>query len=150
MEELNYEETTKSLDELLRSIQRGYVKDTTKDRAPVYYQAPDFSSENPEKDFEEGMSIIGSIDLIDCVLYFKDWLKGKRLLLKAAHNGHVRAQFVLGCMYKTVIYYCPDFTMAEIWLQEAIQNGLSGKDLNIAKLKLHEVQQQRRARWIRF
>ena len=29
MEELNYEETTKSLDELLRSIQRGYVKDTT-------------------------------------------------------------------------------------------------------------------------
>ena len=47
MEDLNYEETTKSLDELLRSIQRGYVKDTTKDRAPVYYQAPDFSSENP-------------------------------------------------------------------------------------------------------
>lgn len=150
MEELNYEETTKSLDELLRSIQRGYVKDTTMDRAPVHYQAPDFSSENLEKDFEEGMRIIGSIDLKDCVLYFKDWLKGKRLLLKAAHNGHVRAQFVLGCMYKIGINYCPDFTMAEIWLQEAIQNGLSGKDLNIAKLKLHEVQQQRRARWIRF
>ena len=150
MEELNYEETTKSLDELLRSIQRGYVKDTTMDRATVHYQAPDFSSENPEKDFEEGMRIIGSIDLKDCVLYFKDWLKGKRLLLKAAHNGHVRAQFVLGCMYKIGINYCPDFTMAEIWLQEAIQNGLSGKDLNIAKLKLHEVQQQRRARWIWF
>ena len=31
MEDLNYEETTKSLDELLRSIQRSYVKDTTKD-----------------------------------------------------------------------------------------------------------------------
>ena len=72
MEDLNYEETTKSLDELLRSIQRGYVKDTTKDRAPVYYQAPDFSSENPEKDFEEGMRIIGSIDLKDCVLHFED------------------------------------------------------------------------------
>ena len=78
MEDLNYEETTKSLDELLRSIQRGYVKDTTKDRAPVYYQAPDFSSKNPEKDFEEGMRIIGSIDLKDCVLHFEDWPKGKR------------------------------------------------------------------------
>ena len=40
MEELNYEETTKSLNELLRSIQRSYVKDTTKDRAPAFYQAP--------------------------------------------------------------------------------------------------------------
>ena len=57
MQEQNYEETTKSFDELLRSIQRSYVKDTTKDRAPVYYQAPDFSSENPEKDFEEGMRV---------------------------------------------------------------------------------------------
>ena len=63
MEELNYEETTKSLNELLRSIQRSYVKDTTKDRAPAFYQAPDFSSENPEKDFEEGIRIIGSIEL---------------------------------------------------------------------------------------
>ena len=129
MEDLNYEETTKSLDELLRSIQRGYVKDTTKDRAPVYYQAPDFSSENPEKDFEEGMRIIGSIDLKDCVL---------------------KAQFVLGCMYKIGINYCPDYIMAETWLQEAIQNGLSGKDLNIAKVKLHEAQQQRRERWMRI
>jgi hypothetical protein len=53
-------------------------------------------------------------------------------------------------MYKIGINYCPDFTMAEIWLQEAIQNGLSGKDLNIAELKLHEAQQQRWARRIRF
>ena len=37
-------------------------------------------------------------------------LKGKRLLLgRAAHNGHVRAQFVLKCMYKIGINYCPDF-----------------------------------------
>ena len=116
MQELNYEETTKSFDELMRSIQRSFVKDTTKDRAPVYYQAPDFSSENPEKDFEEGMRIIGSIDLKDCVLHFEDWPKGKRLLLKAAHNGHVKAQFVLGCMYKIGINYCPDYIMAETWL----------------------------------
>ena len=33
MQEQNYEETTKSFDELLRSVQRSYVKDTTKDRA---------------------------------------------------------------------------------------------------------------------
>ena len=149
MQELNYEETTKSFDELMRSIQRSFVKDTTKDRAPVYYQAPDFSSENPEKDFEEGMHLIGSIDLKDCFLYFEDWPKGKRLLLKAAHNGHVKAQFVLGCMYKIGINYCPDYIMAEIWLQEAIQNGLSGEDLVKAKLELRSAQQQRRARWMR-
>ncbi len=149
MQELNYEETTKSFDELMRSIQRSFVKDTTKDRAPVYYQAPDFSSENPEKDFEEGMRLIGSIDLKDCFLYFEDWPKGKRLLLKAAHNGYVKAQFVLGCMYKIGINYCPDYIMAEIWLQEAIQNGLSGEDLVKAKLELRSAQQQRRARWMR-
>ena len=149
MQELNYEETTKSFDELMRSIQRSFVKDTTKDRAPVYYQAPDFSSENPEKDFEEGMRLIGSIDLKDCFLHFEDWPKGKRLLLKAAHNGHVKAQFVLGCMYKIGINYCPDYIMAEIWLQEAIQNGLSGEDLVKAKLELRSAQQQRRARWMR-
>ena len=103
-----------------------------------------------KKDFEEGMRIIGSIDLKDCVLHFEDWPKGKRLLLKAAHNGHVKAQFVLGCMYKIGINYCPDYIMAETWLQEAIQNGLSGKDLNIAKVKLHEAQQQRRERWMRI
>ena len=120
--------------------------DTTKNRAPAFYQAPDFSSDTPEKDFEEGMRIIGSIDYKDCFLYFEDWPKGKRLLLKAAHNGHVRAQFVLGCMYKIGINYCPNFTMAEIWLQEAIQNGLSGKDLISENLKLHEAQQQRSER----
>ena len=146
MRKQKYKETIDRLNRSLRSM----VHDTTKNRAPEFYQAPDLSSENPEKDYEEGMRLIGSIDRRDCFSYFEDWPKGKRFLLKAAHNGHVRAQFVLGCMYKIGINYCPDFTMAEIWLQEAIQNGLSGKDLNIAKLKLHEVQQQRRARWIRF
>jgi hypothetical protein len=53
-------------------------------------------------------------------------------------------------MYKIGINYCPDYIMAETWLQEAIQNGLSGKDLNIAKVKLHEAQQQRRERWMRI
>lgn len=149
MQELNYEKTTKSLDEIMRRIQRSYVKDTTKGRAPVYYLAPDFTSADPQKDFEEGMRIIGSIDLNDCFLYFEDWPKGKRLLLKAAHNGHAKAQFVLGCMYKIGINYCPDFTMAEIWLQEAIQNGLGGEDLVKAKSELYDVQQQRRARWMR-
>ena len=145
MQEQNYEETTKSFDELLRSVQRSYVKDTTKDRAPDFYQAPDFSSENPEKDFEEGKYIMEN-DLIN-------WRKGKLLLLKAAHNGHAKAQFLLGNIWHRRFWDFntnQDLNMAEIWLQEAIQNGLSGKDLNIAKLKLHEVQQQRRARWIRF
>ena len=95
MEDLNYEETTISLDELLRSIQRGYVKDTTKDRAPVYYQAPDFSSENPEKDFEEGMRIIENDS--------NNWCEGKKLFLKAAHNGRVRAQFMSGCLYRQAL-----------------------------------------------
>ena len=141
MQKTIYNET----DDIIKLLRRRPL-DTTKNRAPDYYQAPDFSSENPQKDFEEGMRFIGSIDYKDCFLYFEDWPKGKRLLLKAAHNGHVKAQFVLGCMYKIGINYCPDFIMAETWLQEAIQNGLSGKDLNIAKLKLHEAQQQRRER----
>ena len=143
MQELNYEETTKSFDELIRRIQRSYVKDTTKDRAPAFYQAPDFSSENPEKDFEEGKYIMEN-DLMN-------WRKGKLLLLKAAHNGHVRAQFMLGCLYRKGwnVYAFFDYTMAEIWLQEAIQNGLSGEDLVKAKLELRSAQQQRRARWIR-
>ena len=50
MQEQNYEETTKSFYELLRSIQRSYVKDTTKDRTPDFYQAPDFSSLSDRKD----------------------------------------------------------------------------------------------------
>ena len=77
MQKVNYEETTKSFDELIRRIQRSYVKDTTKDRAPAFYQAPDFSSDNPERDFEEGMRFIGSIDFKDCFLHFEDWPKGK-------------------------------------------------------------------------
>ena len=144
MQELNYEETTKSLDELMRIIKRSYVKDTTKDRAPVYYQAPDFSSENPEKDFEEGMYIMKN-DLMN-------WRKGKLLLLKAAHNGHAKAQFLLGNIWHRRFWEFnanQDLNMAEIWLQKAIQNGLSGEDLNKAKSELYDVQQQRRARWIR-
>lgn len=145
MQELNYEETTKSLDELMRSIQRSYVKDTTKYRAPVYYQAPDFSSENPEKDFEEGGYIMEN-DLMN-------WRKGKLLLLKAAHNGHAKAQFLLGNIWHKRFWAFnanQDLNMAEIWLQEAIQNGLSGEDFSKAKSELYDVQQQRRARWIRF
>ena len=144
MEELNYEETTKSLDELLRSIQRGYVKDTTMDRAPVHYQAPDFSSENPEKDFEEGKYIMEN-DLIN-------WRKGKLLLLKAAHNGHAKAQFLLGNIWHRSFWLFnanQDLNMAEIWLQKAVQKGLSGEDLIKAKSELHDVQSQRQARWMR-
>lgn len=143
MEDLNYEETTKSLNELLRSILRSYVKDTTKNRAPAFYQAPDFSSEDSEKDFEEGMHILENDS--------DNWREGKKLLLKAAHNGHVRAQFMLGCFYRKGwnVYAFSDFTMAETWLQEAIQNGLSGEDLAKAKIELINAQSQRRAKWIR-
>ena len=144
MQELNYEETTKSLDELMRVIKRSYVKDTTKGRAPVYYQAPDYSSENPEKDFEEGKYIMEN-DLMN-------WRKGKLLLLKAAHNGHAKAQFLLGDIWNRRFWLFnadQDLNMAEIWLQKAVQNGLSGEDLNKAKSELYDVQQQRRARWMR-
>ena len=139
-----------SIDNRLNRLLRSMVHDTTKKRAPEFYQAPDFSSENPEKDYEEGMRLIGSIDRRDCFLYIEDWPKGKRFLLKAAHNGHVRAQFVLGCMYRIGIKVCPDFVMAEIWLQEAIQNGLSGDDLAKAKIELLQAQQQRERRWFRI
>lgn len=146
MRKQKYKETIDRLNRLLRSM----VHDTTKNRAPEFYQAPDFSSENPEKDYEEGMRLVGSIDRRDCFLYIEDWPKGKRFLLKAAHNGHVRAQFVLGCMYRIGINVCPDFVMAEIWLQEAIQNGLSGDDLAKAKIELLQAQQQRKWRWFRI
>ena len=138
MQEQNYEETTKSFDELLRSVQRSYVKDTTKDRAP------DFSSENPEKDFEEGKYIMEN-DLIN-------WRKGKLLLLKAAHNGHAKAQFLLGNIWHRSFWLFnanQDLNMAEIWLQKAVRNGLSGEDLIKAKSELHDVQSQRQARWMR-
>lgn len=146
MRKQKYKETINRLNRSLRSI----VHDTTKNRAPEFYQAPDLSSENPEKDYEEGMRLIGSIDRRYCFSYFEDWPKGKRFLLKAAHNGHVRAQFVLGCMYRIGINVCPDFVMAEIWLQEAIQNGLSGDDLAKAKIELLQAQQQREWRWFRI
>ena len=143
MQELNYEETTKSFDELMRIIKRSYVKDTTKDRAPVYYQAPDFSSNNPEKDYEEGMRNIEND---------KNWREGKKLLLKAAHNGHAKAQFLLGNIWHRRFWLFnanQDLNMAEIWLQKAIKNGLSGEDLSKARSELYDVQQQRRARWMR-
>ena len=81
-----------------------------------------------------------------------NWRKGKLLLLKAAHNGHAKAQFLLGNNWHRRFWEFntnQDLNMAEIWLQEAIQNDLSGEDLNEAKSELYDVQQQRRARWIR-
>ena len=54
-----------------------YVEDTTWNRAPYFYQAPDLTSENPEEDFKKGMHIIDH-----CI---EEWyFDGKRLLVKAA------------------------------------------------------------------
>ena len=47
MRKQKYKETIDRLNILLRSM----VHDTTKNRAPEFYQAPDLSSENPEKDY---------------------------------------------------------------------------------------------------
>ena len=119
--------------------------DSTKNRAPGMYQALDLSSENPEKDFEEGKRII-KYDLMN-------WRKGKLLLLKAAHNGSAKAQFLIGNIWHRQFWLFnanQDLNMAEIWLQKAIQNGLNGEDLGKAKLELYEVQQQRRAKWFRI
>ena len=44
--------TYNKTDDIIKLLRRRPL-DTTKNRAPAFYQAPDFSSENPEKDFEE-------------------------------------------------------------------------------------------------
>ena len=122
-----------------------YVEDTTWNRAPYIYQAPDLTSENPDEDFKKGMHIIDH-----CI---EEWyFDGKRLLVKAALAGHAQAQFMLGHLNLEGWYgfEAPDFNLAEVWLTEAIRNGLSGEELVTAQKDLQELRARREQerKWI--
>lgn len=122
-----------------------YVEDTTWNRAPYFYQAPDLTSENPEEDFKKGMHIINH--------RIEEWyFDGKELLLKAANNGHARAQFMLGHfnLEGWDWFEEPDWNLAEVWLTEAIRNGLNGEDLATARQDLQELRARREQerKWI--
>jgi len=119
-----------------------YVEDTTWNRAPYFYQVPDFFSENPEEDFAKGMHIINH--------RIEEWyFDGKELMLKAANNGHARAQFMLGHfnLEGWDWFEEPDWNLAEVWLTEAIRNGLSGEDLATAQEDLEKLRDQRERDW---
>lgn len=115
-----------------------YVEDTTQNRVPYFYQAPDISSENPEEDFEKGMHIINH--------HIEEWyFDGKELLLKAANAGHARAQFMLGHfnLEGWDWFETPDNNYAETWLTEAIKNGLDGEELLTAQKDLQRIKDDR-------
>ena len=91
------------------------VVDTTVNRAPEFYKAPDFSTDDPMSDYEEGDFLYNALDDKDA----------KAFLLRAAHAGIAAAQYELGCFYfygtyedETVI----DLNLAEVWMQEALNN----------------------------
>ena len=91
------------------------VVDTTVNRAPEFYKAPDFSTDDPLADYEEGDFLYNALDDKDA----------KAFLLRAAHAGIAAAQYELGCYYyygtyesETVI----DLNLAEVWVQEALNN----------------------------
>ena len=115
-----------------------YVEDTTRNRAPYFYQAPDLASENPEEDFSKGMHIISH--------RIGEWyFNGKKLLLKAANAGHARAQFMLGHfnLEGWDWFEEPDKNYAETWLVEAIKNGLDGEELLTAQNDLQKIKKDR-------
>ena len=119
-----------------------YVEDTTWNRAPYFYQAPDLSSENPEEDYAKGMHIVNH--------RIGEWyFDGKKLLLKAANAGHARAQFMLGHfnLEGWDWFEEPDWNLAEVWLTEAMRNGLSGEDLATAQEDLEKLRDQRERDW---
>ena len=119
-----------------------YVEDTTWNRAPYRYSAPELLSENLEEDFKKGTHIIDH--------FIEEWyFDGKRLLVKAALAGRAQAQFMLGHLNLEGWYgfEAPDFNLAEVWLTEAIRNGLSGEDLATARQDLQELRAQRERHW---
>lgn len=135
----------KLYDAVFTSSDSYYVEDTTRNRAPYIYQSPDLASENPEEDYKKGMHIIDH--------RIEEWyFDGKGLLLKAANNGHAKAQFVLGhfTLDGWDYFETPDLNLAEVWLEEAIKNGLDGNELIIAQQDLQKLRAQREQerKWI--
>ena len=91
------------------------VVDTTVNRAPVFYKAPDFSTDDPLADYEEGDFLYNALDDKDA----------KAFLLRAAHAGIAAAQYELGCFYYYGTYESErviDLNLAEVWMQEALNN----------------------------
>ena len=105
------------------------VVDTTVNRAPEFYKAPDFSTDDPLADYEEGDFLYNALDDKDA----------KAFLLRAAHAGIAAAQYELGCFYyygtyedETVI----DLNLAEVWMQEALNNKTANAKLRHAAEEL--------------
>ena len=101
------------------------VVDTTVNKAPAFYKAPDFSTDDPLADYEEGDFLYNGLDDKDA----------KPFLLRAAHAGIAAAQYELGCFYyygtyedETVI----DLNLAEVWMQEALNNKNANANLRHA------------------
>jgi len=128
----------KLYDAVFTSSDSYYVVDTTQNRAPYMYQAPDLTTENPDEDYKQGRHIIDH--------RIEEWyFDGKEYLLKAANAGHARAQFMLG--HYTLdgwdYFETPDLNLAEVWLIAAINNGLSGEDLRLAQQDIQKLRAQR-------
>ena len=91
------------------------VVDTSVNRAPEFYKAPDYSTDDPQADYEEGDFLYNALDDKDA----------KPFLLRAAHAGIAAAQYELGCFYYYGTYdpeSKPDLNLAEVWMQEALNN----------------------------
>lgn len=135
---IKWEQYKRLVEAVFASSDSYYVKDTTQNRAPYFYQAPDLSSENPEEDFAKGMHIINH--------RIEEWyFDGKQLLLKAANAGHAKAQFMLGHfnLEGWDWFETKDINYAETWLTEAIKNGLCGEELLMAQKDLQKIKDGR-------
>lgn len=113
------------------------VVDTTINRAPEFYKAPDFSTDDALADYEEGDFLYNGLDDKDA----------KAFLLRAAHAGIATAQYELGCFYyygtyedETVI----DLNMAEVWMQEVLKNKTANTELlRAAEEMLKEIRNEK-------
>ena len=126
------EERQRFTEKLLRVIKREpavkpheLVIDTTVNRAPELYKAPDFSTNNPLADYEEGDFLYNALDDKDA----------KAFLLRAAHAGIAAAQYELGCFYFYGTYEdgtARDLNLAEVWMQEVLNNKTADAKLRHA------------------
>lgn len=110
------------------------VVDTAVNRAPEFYKAPDYSTDDPQADYEEGDFLYNALDDKDA----------KPFLLRAAHAGIAAAQYELGCFYYYGTYDSeskPDLNLAEVWIREVLKNKTAGNNLlHCAEKMLHIIQ----------
>ena len=121
-----------------------FVVDTTRNRAPEVYKAPDSSTDDSEADYEEGDFLYDALDSKDA----------KPLLLRAAHAGIAAAQYQLGCFYFYGVYEdetVTDLNLAVIWMKEVLQNKSAGSKLmHRAEEMLQEIQTKQRETMLRY